>query len=381
MHIIRVTAFMILLLCTCVAGVAAQASPIASVPMEYRGPIPTIKVMINGKGPFVFSVDTGGGPQADIDTSIVTQLGLPSNGKVRGGDPSGQNSREFDTVRVDSIAVGGIEFRNVTALSREQRIIPNYPKVDGILGFSLFSEYLLTLDYPAQQLRLARGELPAVNGADILSFESPHRIPVIDLAVGSFKVKAHIDSGNMVGGFILPASLVEKLTLAAPAITVGHARTVTNDIEIKQAQLNETIKLGSTEFPQPTISFPALSDLNIGFKILKEFRMTFDQKNKRVKFERQSPKPVQPAVISAAWARDYVGSYGDRTISFEGDVLYLQRQDGPRIKLVAGAPDEFTLQPVPAARIKFVRDESGKVTELRVLNREGQWEAAGKVQP
>ena len=60
-------------------------------------------------------------------------------------------------------------------------------------------------------------------------------------------------------------------------------------------------------------------------------------------------------------------------VSFDGS-LFLQRRDGPKIKLVLVSKDEFTLEPIPAARIKFVRDESGKVTELQVLNRAGQWE-------
>jgi len=56
-------------------------------------------------------------------------------------------------------------------------------------------------------------------------------------------------------------------------------------MEIKQAQLRDTIHIGSFDYPQATITFPALSDTNVGFKILREFALTFDQKNKRMKFE------------------------------------------------------------------------------------------------
>ena len=117
---------------------------------------------------------------------------------MRAGDPSGQNAREFETVAVESIKLGTVEFRNVTALARERRTGPNAPEVSGILGFPLFADFLLTLDYPGKQVRLARGELPQANGANILSFEMPRRIPVVDLMIGNLKVRAHIDSGNMV---------------------------------------------------------------------------------------------------------------------------------------------------------------------------------------
>ena len=41
-------------------------------------------------------------------------------------------------------------------------------------------------------------------------------------------------------------------------------------------------------FPQATIQFPALSDTNVGFKVLREFTVTFDQKNRRMKLEQGS---------------------------------------------------------------------------------------------
>jgi Aspartyl protease len=283
--------FAILTLFACKLLTAAQDSPVAAVPMQFNGPMPVVEVMINGKGPFHFTIDTGAQMQAVVDSSVITQLNLQPNGQVRGGDPSGQNARVFDTVLLDSLSLGGVKFRNVTVLSQEPRMGPNAPRVDGVLGFSLFSEYLLTLDYPRKQLRLSRGELPAANGADILPFENPRVIPVVEVSIGNSKMKAHIDSGNIVGGFILPTKLVDKLALASQPITVGRARTVSNEVEIKEARLSGTIRLGGFEFRQPTITFPSIADeVNIGLKTLRDFSVTFDQKNKRVKFQRQLPK-------------------------------------------------------------------------------------------
>jgi hypothetical protein len=258
--------------------------------MQFRGLMPVIEVKINGQGPFAFTIDTGAGMQADIDTSIARQLKLVPNGKVLTGDPSGQNDREVETARVDTIAFGGAEFRNVTAVIRPQRITRDYPNVNGILGFALFVDYLLTLDYPAMQVRLARGALPEANGADILSFEIENRRPVIEVAIGKIRVRAHVDSGNFVAGFILPEELVEQLQLLSQPITAGGARSVSNQIELKQAQLRATIHIGRFAYPQPTITFPALRDTNVGFKVLREFALTFDQKNRRMKFERTLPR-------------------------------------------------------------------------------------------
>ena len=377
----RIISLVFLILAYAIA-ISAQGSTAVDVPMLSRGPQPAVEVMINGKGPFLFAIDTGAGLQADIDPALVSQLKLQTNGKVRAGDPSGQNAREFDTVLIGSISLGGAEFRNVTAMTREQRALPNYPKVNGLLGFSLFAEYLFTLDYPGKRVHLDRGAL-AANDSDILSFEMPHGIPVVELAVGNFKVKAHIDSGNMMGGFILPTALVEKLSLASSPVTVGRARTVSNEIEIKEVRLRDSIKLGRFEFAQPTITFPTFAeDVNIGSKILREFALTFDQKNKRIKLRRALATPTDQTIKSASSERnEYVGVYGSRSISFADGALFLQRQGGPKLKLVPVSKDEFTFQEVPDARIEFVRDESGRIAELRVLNREGQWEISKKDQP
>ena len=169
---------------------------------------------------------------------------------------------------------------------RPHRITADYPDVHGILGFALFTDYLLTLDYPAMQVRLARGPLPAANGADILNFEVDNRIPIIDLAVGRIRVRAHIDSGNFVAGFILPEEIVELLQLLSQPVVAGSARSVTNRIELRQVQLRDPIRIGRFTFTQPLVSFPAPSETNVGFPVLRAFVLTFDQKNRRVKFER-----------------------------------------------------------------------------------------------
>jgi hypothetical protein len=269
-------------------SVAAQDANVATAPLKMRGLMPVVEVKLNSQGPFFFMIDTGAGMQADIDPSVAERLNLQLNGRAINGDPSGQNDREVATATITSLTIGTAEFHNVNAVVRPQRITKDYPDVDGILGFALFSDYLLTLDYPGMQVHLARGALPAANGAEILNFEIENRIPVIELALGRIHVPAHIDSGNFVAGFILPEEIVEQVQLQSAAITVGGARSVTNRIQLKQVQLRDTIRLGRFEYPQPTIAFPALSDTNIGFNVLRDFVITFDQKNRRMQLKRKS---------------------------------------------------------------------------------------------
>ena len=288
----RQIALSISLLFICAVYSTAQTSVVAVAPMQMRGLMPVVEVKLNGQGPFAFMIDTGAGMQADVDISVAERLNLKANGRVLNGDPSGANDREVATATIDSIAFGqrgnggDVEFRNVTAIVRPHKITKNYPDVDGILGFALFTEYVLTLDYPAMQAKLSRGALPPANRADIVSFDIENRIPVIDLGIGRIRVRAHVDSGNFVAGFILPEEIVQQLQLLSSPVTVGSARSVSNRIELKQVQLRDTIRIGSFDFAQPLVQFPALSDTNVGFNVLRQFAVTFDQKNRRMKLER-----------------------------------------------------------------------------------------------
>jgi hypothetical protein len=259
--------------------------------------MPAVEVLVNGKGPFLFTIDTGARGQARADQTLAARLSLQPSGKALAGDGSGINSREVDIVKLDSITLGGAQFHNVEAIMRDYNRMspPNAPHIDGILGFNLFADYLLTLDYVGKRVRLEQGELPKADGREILNFQSADGTPTVELQVGALKVNANIDSGNMRSELTLPSAMIEKLSLAAPPKVVGRARTTSNEFEIKEAALNDSLHLGGYEIAGPTIIFADIfKDANIGSRLLKNFVLTFDQKNHRVRLIRQNSIPANP---------------------------------------------------------------------------------------
>jgi CubicO group peptidase (beta-lactamase class C family)/predicted aspartyl protease len=255
----------------------------ADVPMLRSGHMPAVHVMLNGQGPFLFAIDTGGAGTARVDTGLAERLGLEKVGEVLGGDPSGRNARTMVLVAIDSLQVGAARFEGLRAAVRDMREMPPGEKADGILGFGLFAGCLLTLDYPASTVRMARGELPPANGRDVLGFTRERGVPTARITVAGREMDADVDSGFM-GGVSLPEAEAGRLPLSMPPKVVGRGRTLGNTFEIKAAPLDGDVGIGAILIERPTVEFqPVFPTAGIGARVLGDLAITFDQKNNRMR--------------------------------------------------------------------------------------------------
>ena len=264
-------------------GQKPAAAEAKAIPMQTEGGMPTVEVMVNGQGPFVFGIDTGA-QGARIDSSLVEKLALKASGQAQAGDGSGRNLQTVEMFKLEAVTVGNLRFADVTAASRNFRNSPRPLKIDGVFGLSVFADYLVTLDFPAKLLRLEKGELPKADGAEILDYKNQNGIALLEISVGNVKINAHLDSGNSIGAFVLPTAFVEKLTKASEPVVVGRARSASGEMEIKQVRIKEVVRLGRHEFPDATVIYPALSEIgNVGAKTLSQFAVTFDGSTKMSK--------------------------------------------------------------------------------------------------
>ena len=224
-------------LCLFGAGNAAEAlarkKSIVDLPMQFRGSMPVVEVMVNGKGPFLFAIDTGAQGEARADSSLVQHLQLQPVNEGVVGDGSGRNNRKVDIIQFETIKIGSLQFRNIKALTRNYNNVPNYLKIDGILGFDLFSNHLLTLDYPNKRVRIERGELPKPDGKEILNFENPLGMPIIELSISGFKLVAGIDSGYS-EGISFPLALANILPHASEPKVVGELEQSAMSLRLKR---------------------------------------------------------------------------------------------------------------------------------------------------
>ncbi|MBI1918548.1 MAG: PDZ domain-containing protein [Planctomycetes bacterium] len=153
-----------LFLATLLAALAA-ASVRADTPTEKRPakvvvPIEilktghiTVKVKVNGKGPYTLIFDTGA-PINLMNNKIGKEAGL-LKGMRR---PAFTLFGSMGDVKVKELEVGGQKIGNVEAIVMDhptvKAISDAFGPIDGIVGFPFFARFKMTMDYQAKTLTL-----------------------------------------------------------------------------------------------------------------------------------------------------------------------------------------------------------------------------------
>lgn len=94
------------------------------------------------------------------DTSLVERLKLAVVGQESASDAGSKIQASLNEVKFQTLSIKDLQFRDVTAYSRHYNTATYLSHIDGILGFDLWADYLLTLDYPNKRVRVERGTLP-----------------------------------------------------------------------------------------------------------------------------------------------------------------------------------------------------------------------------
>lgn len=262
-------------------GVPAWAQD-RTVPLQIVHGKPYVMVMVNGKGPFRFVVDTGTGGDALVTPELAGELGLPAVGEVRLTDPSGQGSQRSPVVLVQSLLVAGVEFTGVRAILHA--LPPEDAECQGLLGFTLFRHYLLTLDYPAKQMTLAMGSLVPDGGFNVLPMRVENGVPVFTLQLNGVEVDAEIDSGGI--GLSLPESVAARMHFDVEPEIFANSESITARFQIKAGVLGSDVSAGRYSFLHPFVEInPVFPLANFGACPMQNFAITFDQANRLVRFD------------------------------------------------------------------------------------------------
>jgi hypothetical protein len=347
------------------------------VPLEVVGNHPFVQVRINGSGPYRLLLDTASG-DLRLAPQVIEALGLPQSENVsfsRGAKPGAPDIKYVEVLGhlVQSLEIGAARFERVHAVEME---FPDFAAMlsplDGIVGLSVFRDCLLTLDYPARQLRLGFGRLPPPDGRDVIPIEVqyPGGYAFTALKVWGRSVPFVVDSGNN-GGLQMPASQARRRDFAfGPVAYPWPAVTAYGAEESQVGRLRRDVRVGRHTLASPVVdltithSGPFQEMANLGGAVLRHFAVTFDQKSQAMRLARTEPGPVEFAPVRAAgfsclphpngWLVDTAAAAtsldqpglrkGDRIVAIDGRPL---PADGPTF----GA-----LLPADSARFTVERD-------------------------
>src|SRR5262249_32867386 len=128
------------------------------------------------------------------------------------------------------------------------------------------------------ELRLSRQPL-AAGDTHVIAYTVEHGVPVIDIQAGGVAMKVDVDSGSP-AILSVPAAWATKLTFTSAPRVVGKGRTVTNEFEIRAADLRGDLEVAGFTMPSPRVDivdhFPVA---NLGSRFLRQYAVTFDVAN------------------------------------------------------------------------------------------------------
>ena len=132
---------------------------ISSIPFDLVQNRPFLKVMINGKGPLRFVIDTGASLSV-ISDRAAQKLGIKP--VARGGMAravGGSGSFPIVYGLLDSFEIGPVKIDTVPIYIRTVHAAPDTPeseRADGYIGLSVLSNYSVTINYQTRTLMLDR---------------------------------------------------------------------------------------------------------------------------------------------------------------------------------------------------------------------------------
>lgn len=270
--------------------------PTTTVPARVIGNLLIVETKWDRHGPYRFLVDTGSSVThvtPELANRYVAEDFPPPPGSLIRVRSSTGESIELPPTTLKQIALGDVTFRYVPAVIYDCATLSAHLgiKIDGILGFPLFRDTLLTLDYPNSRVILAqRQPAPPLLPGSTIPFNNPNKTPLIPLQLGETTFFALIDSGSDAPLSLNPIGLDPTFAVAPrPGATIG---TLTGDHTQQIARLADTVHIGDYAIPRPIVD--VTDELSaLGGRVLRHFTLTFDQERNQVTFYRNATQPLQ----------------------------------------------------------------------------------------
>jgi len=245
-------------------------------------------------GPYHFLVDTGSSVTL-VSPALAKRYPsanppAPDAPRVRVASADGSTT-ELPPATLRRLELGDARFDEVPVLIYDCAPLSAHlgVNIDGVLGFPLFRETLLTLDYLRGRVLLQASHTPALTPGTVVPLDDANKIPLVRVRLGDRTIEVLLDSGSDAPLNLNPVGLEPKF--AAPPRAGATVGTLTGDRPQQIGRLAETLQIGDFTLLRPIVD---LTDelSSIGGEILKNFTVTFDQEHDKVTFQRDTHDPI-----------------------------------------------------------------------------------------
>jgi hypothetical protein len=204
---------------------------------------------------------------------------------------------DLESIILRRLTLGDSHFERVQALIFDFGDLSSHLglQIDGIIGFPVFRNTLLTMDYPASRLIIA--PYPAVFAplpkqtprVSTIAFNNQQGTPLIPIQMGNESFIGLIDTGSDGSLSLNPAGLHPRFANGPRIGTI--ISSLQGDRRQLTGRLGQNVLIGGHMIEQPVVD---LTDQlsSIGGEFLRHFTLTFDQRRNQVTFSREADGPV-----------------------------------------------------------------------------------------
>lgn len=272
----------------------------ASLPARIISNFFVVEVKWADGKPHRFLIDTG-----STATYLSPDLARRFAMKERKGTPARKvhvrsaNGGELDleSVTLRKLTLGEATFERVPALIYDFTDLSDHLglQIDGIIGFPVFRNTLLTMDYPGERLVIAPypvattpppRESPRIS---TIAFNNEQGTPLIPIQMGNESFIVLIDSGSDGSLSVNPVGLHPRFANGPRIGTL--ISSLEGDRRQLTGRLSQDVLIGTHTIEKPIVD---LTDQlsSIGGEFLRHFILTFDQRRNQVTFVRDADGAV-----------------------------------------------------------------------------------------
>jgi hypothetical protein len=210
------------------------------IPIEIRNGLIVVRSIINGH-PALLIVDSGSGISV-LDTSFVREAGVELSERSAEVKGTAGTTVRLGTAR--SVQLGGTELSGVAIASVPLDAVRGFVGHDirGTLGFDLFDQYVVDIDYAAHTLTLSEPATYVYHGIGVsVPLTVSRRVPVLSASLttrtqGTIPAHLHLDLGasgyalRLATPFVRAHSLMTDTTTMRGVLGVGVGGLIKGDL-------------------------------------------------------------------------------------------------------------------------------------------------------